>query len=51
VLDGHLAIACGTDALRPLRLQRPGRGAQGTDAFLRGFAVPPGTILACPATS
>jgi methionyl-tRNA formyltransferase len=51
VLDGHLTIACGSFALRPLRLQRPGRGAQDADAFLRGFAVPPGTILSCPATS
>jgi methionyl-tRNA formyltransferase len=51
VLDQHLTIACGSFALRPLRLQRPGRGAQDAAAFLRGFAVPPGTILACPATS
>jgi methionyl-tRNA formyltransferase len=51
VLDGHLTIACGSFALRPLRLQRPGRGAQDAAAFLRGFAVPPGTILSCPATS
>jgi methionyl-tRNA formyltransferase len=51
VLDQRLTIACGNGALRPLRLQRPGRGAQDADAFLRGFTVPPGTILSCPATS
>jgi methionyl-tRNA formyltransferase len=51
VLDQHLTIACGEGALRPVRLQRSGRGAQDADAFLRGYAVPPGTILSCPATS
>jgi len=51
VLDARLAIACGSFALRLLRLQRPGRGAQDVDAFLRGYAVAPGTILSCPATS
>jgi methionyl-tRNA formyltransferase len=51
VLDARLAVACGTGALRPLRLQRPGRGAQDLDAFLRGYAFPAGTLLSCPATS
>ena len=51
VLDGTLAIACGDGALRPLLLQRPGRAPVATDAFLRGFALPPGTILPCPATA
>jgi methionyl-tRNA formyltransferase len=51
VLDERLAIASGAGALRPLRLQRAGRAAQDVDAFLRGYAVPPGTVLSCPATS
>ena len=51
VLDENLSIACGEGALRPLRLQRAGRGALDAAAFLRGFALPPGTILPCPATS
>jgi len=51
VLDGHLAIACGIGVLRPSRLQRAGRTAMETAAFLRGVAIPPGTVLPCPATS
>jgi methionyl-tRNA formyltransferase len=51
VLDATLTIACGDGALRPLRLQRPGRGAADTADFLRGFPIPPGTILPCPATA
>jgi len=50
VLDDRLTIACAEGALRPLRLQRAGRGALDTPAFLRGFALPPGTLLPCPAT-
>ena len=51
VLDERLTIACGEGALRPLRMQRAGRAAMDTEALLRGFALPPGTVLACPATS
>ncbi len=51
VLDGDLAIACGQGALRLMRLQRAGRAALESPAFLRGFAIPPGTILPCPATN
>ena len=51
VLDERLAVACGEGVLRPLRLQRPGRSALDTAAFLRGFALAPGTLLPCPATS
>ncbi|HZT86821.1 MAG TPA: methionyl-tRNA formyltransferase [Stellaceae bacterium] len=50
VLDERLSIACGEGVFRPLRLQRPGRTAQEAPALLRGFAVPKGTVLACPAT-
>jgi methionyl-tRNA formyltransferase len=51
VLDENLSIACSVGVLRPLRLQRPGRSALDTAAFLRGFALKPGTLLPCPATS
>jgi methionyl-tRNA formyltransferase len=51
VIDDALAIACGDKALRPLLLQRPGRGAAETAAFLRGHAIPRGSVLPCPATS
>ena len=45
VLDGVPTIACGEGALKLLQLQRPGRGAVEADAFLRGFALPPGSVL------
>lgn len=51
VLDDRLTVACGADALRPLRVQRAGRAAMDADAMLRGFALPRGTLLPCPATS
>jgi methionyl-tRNA formyltransferase len=51
VLGEQLSIACGEGALHPLRLQRAGRAAMDTDALLRGFALPAGTMLPCPATS
>jgi methionyl-tRNA formyltransferase len=51
IIDENLTIACGEGVLRPLMLQRAGRGALDTAAFLRGFALPPGTVLPCPATS
>jgi methionyl-tRNA formyltransferase len=51
VLDDGLAVACGEGVLRPTRLQRPGRAALDTAAFLRGFAIPAGMVLPCPATS
>jgi methionyl-tRNA formyltransferase len=50
VLDARLSIACGHGVFRPLRLQRAGRGALDTAAFLRGFVLLPGTVLSCPAT-
>jgi methionyl-tRNA formyltransferase len=51
ILDERLSIACGGGAFRPLLVQRAGRAPLDTPAFLRGFALPPGTILPCPATS
>ena len=45
VLDGTLTVACGTGALRLTRVQAPGRAAMDAAAFLRGRAVPAGTVL------
>ena len=50
VLDTELTIACGTDALRPTRVQRPGKGPMSNGDFLRGFPLAPGTILGRPET-
>ena len=49
--DGFPVVACGTGGLRLLQLQRPGRSAQSADAFLRGFALPAGTVLPPPAVT
>jgi methionyl-tRNA formyltransferase len=51
VLDERLTVACGEGVLRLLRLQRPGRAVLEAPAFLRGFPIPPGTRLPCPASS
>lgn len=45
VLDDRALIACGSGALRLLRLQRPGKGASDADAFLRGYPLNPGERL------
>jgi methionyl-tRNA formyltransferase len=45
VLDTALRIACGSHAVSLTRVQLPGRGPLGTDDFLRGHPVPPGTVL------
>ena len=45
VLDDGLLIACGEGAIRPMLVQRAGRGPMSTDELLRGFAIPKGTIL------
>jgi methionyl-tRNA formyltransferase len=45
VLDDSLTVACGEDALRPLALQRAGRGVMTAAELLRGFPIPPGTKL------
>ncbi|MEO0057804.1 MAG: hypothetical protein RIT17_1277 [Pseudomonadota bacterium] len=45
VLDDDLAIACGSGAIRPLRLQRAGKPAMSRAEFLRGRAVAAGTVL------
>ncbi|TAN60813.1 MAG: methionyl-tRNA formyltransferase [Magnetospirillum sp.] len=45
VLDDRLTVACGEDALRPLRVQRAGKAPMTTGEMLRGHAVPAGTVL------
>lgn len=45
ILDDTLSVACGTGAVRLLRLQRAGKGAQDAETFLRGMALPAGTNL------
>jgi methionyl-tRNA formyltransferase len=45
VLDDRFTIACGEAALRPVTLQRAGKPAMDTEAFLRGKPVPVGTVL------
>jgi methionyl-tRNA formyltransferase len=45
VLDADLTIACGTGAIRPLRLQRAGKPVLERSEFLRGRAVAAGTVL------
>lgn len=45
VLDDALLVACGEGAVRLLRVQREGKGAQDADAFLRGAVVAAGTEL------
>lgn len=37
ILDDKLTIGCGTGALRPTRIQRPGKSVMDTDAVLRGY--------------
>jgi methionyl-tRNA formyltransferase len=44
-LDNALTVACGSGALRLIRVQAPGRAAMDTAAFLRGRTVAAGTVL------
>jgi methionyl-tRNA formyltransferase len=45
VLDDALTVACGNGAVRPVTVQRAGRGAMSVAELLRGFAVAKGTVL------
>ena len=45
VLDDCLNIACGDGYIRPLKVQRAGRGAMTPGELLRGFPIPKGTIV------
>jgi methionyl-tRNA formyltransferase len=44
-LDDQLTVACGSQAIRLLNLQREGKGMIDATTFLRGFPVPKGTRL------
>ncbi|MEA2779005.1 MAG: methionyl-tRNA formyltransferase [Rhodospirillaceae bacterium] len=46
LLDDQLTVACGDGALRLLTLQRAGKAPLPAEAFLRGFAIPAGRVLA-----
>ena len=46
VIDDKLLIACGDGAIRPIRVQRAGKGIMSTAELLRGFTIPIGTALA-----
>ncbi len=45
VLDADLTIACGNGAVRMLEVQRAGKAAMSSAAFLRGVDLPVGTML------
>lgn len=45
VLDERLTIACAGGAVRLTLVQRPGKAPVDGGAFLRGFSLPPGTVL------
>ncbi len=45
ILDDQFTIACGEHALRPTRLQRAGKAAMSRAEFLRGYAIPPNTVI------
>lgn len=45
VLDEFLCIACGCGYIRPLKVQRAGRGVMTPGELLRGFPMPTGTML------
>ena len=45
VLDDCLNVACSDGYVRPLQVQRAGRGAMTPGELLRGFPIPKGTIL------
>jgi methionyl-tRNA formyltransferase len=46
VVDDLMSIACGQGSIRPLLVQRAGRGLMPPRELLRGFPIPKGTILA-----
>lgn len=45
-LDDHLTIACGTGAVRLVRLQKAGGKALSAEDFLRGTPLPKGMVIA-----
>ena len=45
VIDGELTIACGSEAIQPIVVQRAGRGVMSADELLRGYPIPAGAQL------
>ncbi len=45
IVDDAMTIACREGALRPVELQREGKGEMALDAFQRGFHIAPGTVI------
>jgi methionyl-tRNA formyltransferase len=45
IVDERLTIACAEGAIRPLLVQRAGRGVMTAEELLRGFPIPAGTRL------
>ena len=45
ILDGRLAVACGSGAVRLLEVQRAGSRPMPADEFLRGVRLAPGDML------
>jgi len=46
--DGFATVACGVGGLKLVRVQRAGKGPVAGDAFLRGFTLTAGEVLAAP---
>src|SRR5262249_55869944 len=51
LLDDQFTVACGSGALRLLRLQRAGKAPMPADAFLRGYRLDRDKVLPVPGTS
>lgn len=50
IVDTHLTIACGQNTfIRIMQLQKPGGKPLNASDFLRGYSLPIGTYLLCPA--
>lgn len=45
IVDDRLLIGCGADSIRPIMIQRAGKGAMGMEELLRGYPIPAGTKL------
>lgn len=45
IIDDLMTVACGSGAIRPVRVQRAGKSAMSTAELLRGYALPSGTQL------
>jgi methionyl-tRNA formyltransferase len=48
LLDDRLTVACADGAVRLARVQRPGKAPVDGAAFLRGFALPVGSVIGAP---